>query len=296
MLRVSSMACRSAAWGVLLLVQACGAGVPPKRSAAPGAAEPLSGPSEPANVAFPAPPEPDVRVFRMATMLGPHAEVDEICRRPVEPKPRYSRCGAEVLASTPFFEGKSVPETMRQPYVEVRMVARNDYEELEGPGQGSTVFHLGLRTRDGWFWLEELARTHAPAMGSHHEWIAVEAMRFVDVNAGEPPLFELRFAWHLSDDDRGTDENVHVKKSQLVVCGLTKAGQPRCTGPTPVAESGGVKRISSAAIVSSLEWKVDVRYGPTGVELALPAGASGAGVPPVLVGAHPLDFDAAASR
>ena len=186
-------------------------------------------------------------------------------------------------------------EAPREPYLEIRIVARNDYDDSTAPGDGDTVYHLGLRTREGWFWLEEFARTSEPAMGSHHEWLVVESMRFVDAGTDGPPLFELRYAWHLSDDDRGSDENIHAARTDVVVCGLTPAARPRCTAPTRVAESGGVKRISTGADVSSAAWHLELRYGPKTVELALPAGASGAGVPPVLVGVRPLTFDDAAA-
>lgn len=230
----------------------------------------------------------------MAPMLGPFAALDEICRRPVEPKPQYSRCGADVPASTRFFEGKTVLDTPAEPFLEARLVGRNDWDDTTALGDGNTVYHLGIRTREGWFFLEELERTNEPAMGSHHEWLVVESMRVVEW-VGEGALLELRYAWNMSDDDQGADETTSGVSSAVVVCGVSSGGRPRCTLPTPVAERGSVRRISNDAVLSGSAWQLEVRYAAGSVELTLPAGASGAGVPAPLVGAHPLDFDAGAS-
>ena len=238
--------------------------------------------------------EPEIQVFEMASMLGPYSSLDDICKQPSELKWTHTRCGAEVPASTPFFTGMTLLEAPREPYLEVRIVARNDYGEMMAAGDGNTAYHLGLRTRDGWFFLAELARTHEPAMASHHEWLVIEAIRLVETRAGEVPLLELRYAKHVSDDDRGVDETIRSVSSEVVICGFSSNGRPRCTLATPIAESNSVTRISSGAVVSSSAWKLELRYGPSGVELTLPAGVTEAGVPASLVGSHALDFDAPA--
>jgi len=272
-----------------------GCGSQPGASArAPSKTGPLPGPGYPAPAIFGAPaPEPprELKAFEVVDLLGPYPRLEDICARPSDVHWDHERCGADVLASTTGFEGARALEAPKDPFLEVRLVAKNAYGETQAVGDGFTWYHLGIRAREGWFFLPEFTLTQQPDFGSHYEGLVVAPMRLFRVSDTTPPLLEVVYWEKLSDDDRATDDNHGRSAKSVVLFAVASDGRPRCTAPTLVAEEQSLRRISTGAVVEQSKWELDVRYGPGQVELVLLPGAQKAEVPASLLGSHPLAFE-----
>jgi tetratricopeptide (TPR) repeat protein len=190
-----------------------------------------------------------LEILGVRPIKGPVVSLEAFCedvKKRALPQPVRCDAGAKDLGEA--YRGPSSVPKPAPPYLTVRVIASamgaGDGGEAPAIGGGETSYHLAIRTKVGWFVMEDAASTYNPGAFGITESVEVKELWLRDALPGGAPELFFRSVHYRGDSNLGVNELEEYVDETLLVCGIGPSERPSCTRPIPVSWSEHIGLIS----------------------------------------------------